>query len=125
MKKIQFMVVMIAAISMIAGIGVAGQKGVKEAGPSYDSNIIYAGGYQADMLLYKNSSKVSDWRLIPYFDRVYKVTCQEAQVSLSSIGTWKGHLTIKDGSCVSTAEPAEWATGNRLNYDRIRAGDGE
>jgi len=123
MKKILLTVVMIAAVSLITGTGIAGQKGVATAGASYNSAVVYAGEYSKDMLLCKNHSDDTTWRLIPYFDRLYKVTCQEALDSLNRTGTWQGHLNIKDGTCASVAEPAEWITGNRRNYDKLVAGD--
>ena len=51
------------------------------------------------------------------------VTCPEALESLGTTGYWKGHLE-RNGSCGSKAEPQDWVTGNRRNYN-IKAGINE
>ncbi len=117
MKKILFTFSTALAIClfMVVGTGIARQGGPR-AGSAYDPAVKYSGDYDPDLLFFRNSSKDANWRRIPPLDLLIKVTCSDALESLKREGMWKGHLKI-DGSCGSTAEPAEWALGNRLNYD--------
>ena len=115
MKKMLIVFLLIAVACLVAVKGNA-----QQAGASYNGAILYAGEYKADMLYCKDNPTDTEWRRIRHFDRLYKVTCQDALVSLKSNGTWQGHLNFKDGSCASVSEPAQWITGNRRNYDRLR-----
>ncbi len=117
MKKTLFAFTTILAIClfMVVGSGIAGQ-GAPRAGSAYDPAVKYSGAYTPDLLFFRNSPDDTNWRRIPLLDLLIKVTCTDALESLNREGKWKGHLKI-DGSCGSTAEPAEWALGNRLNYD--------
>jgi hypothetical protein len=125
MKKLLIVCVLIAVASLFAVPGIAQQGGVAVAGAPYNASTLYTGEFKADMLYCKDNPTDPEWRRIRHFDRLYKVTCQDALGSLKSSGTWQGHLNFKDGSCASVSEPAQWITGNRRNYDRLRNGDGE
>ncbi len=79
----------------------------------YRPEIDYKGGFEKNKL-YKKRCNTDYWRgnLKPAF--VQKVKCPEAADRLLR-GTWTGNLN-KDGSCGSPNEPAEWASGNYLNF---------
>ena len=81
----------------------------------YDPSVIYSGSYTPDLMYYKPRPR-SEWRmgLKGAFPGVVK--CPEARQSLENSGLWKGTILV-NGTCVSTDEPAYWATGNRLNFD--------
>ena len=117
MKKALFAFTTVSAICLflVVGTGIARQGG-QLAGSAYDPAVHYSGAYAPDLLFVRNSPNDTNWRRIPPLDLLTKVTCADALESLKREGKWKGHLKI-DGSCGSTAEPAEWALGNRLNYD--------
>ena len=84
----------------------------------YNPAITYPGEYKADLLFFKGAG--SDiWRRIPRFERLSSVTCPEALTYLKLGGRWKGNLDLKDGSCATPAEAADWAMGNWLNYDEL------
>jgi len=124
MKNILLVALTMTAFTLVALISVAGERDTANAGASFNASIVYDGAYQPDMILFKNSLKATEWRRIPRLHQLYKVTCQAAVDSLKTTGMWQGHLNSKDGSCAGVEEPAVWATGNRLNYDRLREGDG-
>lgn len=85
-------------------------------GKSYNPAITYPGEYKADLLFFKGAGS-NIWRRIPRFERLSSVTCSEALTYLKHGGRWKGNLDLKDGSCSTPEEPADWAMGNWLNYN--------
>lgn len=88
----------------------------KITGP-YNPAIQYPGEHPADVVLFKNP-KSEAWQLIPKVDRLLKVKCGAALNQLNREGRWQGRLR-PDGSCGSSAEPVDWITGNRLNYESL------
>jgi hypothetical protein len=89
--------------------------GAWAAADPYNPALKYSGKYTADLLYYQNPGN-------PIWNHGFKFTypkgvlCKDALKHFMSNGKWQGHLR-SDGSCGPTAEPAEWAVGNRLNYD--------
>ena len=85
-----------------------------ESGLVYNSRITYPGIYQPNAL-YRKSRPQSNWRSTSL--RVFpdSVQCTEARQSLTNTGLWHGTL-LPNGTCV-TGEAADWATGNRINFD--------
>jgi hypothetical protein len=88
----------------------------KITGP-YNPAIQYTGEHPTDVILYKNP-KSDMWQLVPKVDRLSRVKCSEALYQLNREGKWQGRLK-QDGSCGSFAEPVDWITGNRLNYEGL------
>ena len=84
------------------------------SGRLYKPQVPYQGVFETDRI-YKKRFTGDLWKSPKKPAKVFSVKCQEAAQSLSSIGTWTGNLN-QDGSCGPTAEPAQWATGNYLNY---------
>jgi hypothetical protein len=80
----------------------------------YNPAKIYRGSYGTNMLFYKIPTSLY-WRKVSN-DFTTFVTCSDARMHLKLDGTWKGHLN-KKGGCGPVAEPSDWITGNRLNYE--------
>lgn len=117
MKRMLF-ILAIVLLGLTAAIVMAEPGGQQRPGNRlaiYNPAIIYTGDYQPDVLLFKNPWTI-DWQRIPKLDHLRNVKCQDALNHLNLEGRWKGHLN-PDGSCGSQAEPADWAIGNRLNYE--------
>jgi hypothetical protein len=117
MKRMSFILALVL-LSLTAAIVTAESEGQQRPGNRlaiYNPAIIYTGDYQPDVLLFKNPWTIA-WQRIPKLDHLRYVTCQDALNHLNLEGRWKGHLN-PDGSCGSQAEPADWAIGNRLNYE--------
>lgn len=83
---------------------------------SYDPAVVYAGTYGANILYYHNPRNPNWYR--GFRKELNALTCLPAIAAFRSTGTWKGHLK-QDGSCGDTAEPVDWAVGNRLNFERV------
>jgi hypothetical protein len=81
----------------------------------YHPSVTYSGIYETGRL-YRRNPDYQNWagNLDP--SHLKQVVCPQARVSLIKTGEWKGQLN-KGGSCGPTAEPAEWALGNLLNYE--------
>jgi hypothetical protein len=82
---------------------------------TYDQKKVYPGSYDTNVTYYRPSKKTF-WRpgLNGFFPE--NVRCLKALNSLMQSGLWKGNL-INEGDCGPIDEPAEWAVGNRLNFD--------
>jgi len=98
------MVVPVAAVRAEPGYGKV----------TYDPMMMYPGDYESDVAYtrYPNSS----WRqgLNGVFSEA--IVCPEALKSLRQTGLWRGNFG-RGGTCGPPGEPAEWALGNRLNFD--------
>jgi hypothetical protein len=120
MKQALLISLMVLLFGMHAGTGIAEQKSTKgvviQAGAQYNPAVIYAGQYKSDVLFFKSQGE-GFWRRLARVDRLRRVTCPDAQAQLSKEGAWKGHLNLKNGSCATPDEPADWALGNRINFD--------
>ena len=119
MRQTVLILIIALVLGLYAGSTSAQQKGESgdiKGGGVYNADTRYPGAYENDALLFRNSLKDTIWRSIPNFSRLYKVTCVDALTHLKTEGKWQGHLK-PDGSCGSTAEPAIWVMGNRLNYE--------
>jgi hypothetical protein len=81
----------------------------------YNPKFTYPGDYNPDVLLFRITES-HGWQRVSGLDRLRRVACREALEQLQTEGRWQGHLN-PDGTCGSTAEPSEWITGNRLNYE--------
>ncbi|MBT1071481.1 hypothetical protein [Pelotalea chapellei] len=92
------------------------QAAVSVMGSGYNPRMIYSGPFQ-DQVLYYRYPGYTLWQR-GYSRELDSLACRPAVISFKTSGTWQGHLK-PDGSCGSPAEPAEWALGNRLNYDRV------
>ncbi len=80
----------------------------------YQTEISYPGNYDRDSLYMRRSEKKA------YMGHhrpasLNEVTCTQARKSLQQFGFWEGNLK-RDGSCGSSLEPAQWVTGNYLNF---------
>jgi hypothetical protein len=80
----------------------------------YNSSMTYAGIFDPSRL-YRRNPDYGYWTGSADPSHLKQVMCPQARVSLTKTGEWKGQLT-HGGSCGSTAEPADWALGNLLNY---------
>ena len=109
--------IMILLVGSFAALALAATKGAHVQGNigPYNPAVTYPGDYGADGLLVKNVGSQM-WFSIPQLGRIQNVTCPDAVDHLTSEGTWKGHLNL-DGSCGTFDEPAQWATGNWMNYN--------
>jgi hypothetical protein len=119
MRQVLFALISVLVFGLYVGIGSAQQssKGVvPKPGDLYNPVIVYAGDYEANELLFKNSQKDTVWRSVPKLNMLSRVTCSDAVAHLERDGRWQGYLK-SDGSCGPTSEPADWALGNRLNYE--------
>jgi hypothetical protein len=110
MKKILALFLMIAVSCVIAGAGLAQQRS-----QGYNPAIVYPGDFQPNILYVKNNG-AKGFRAFPGFDRLRYVTCSDALDHLNRDGKWQGHLQ-PDGACGTYDEPAEYAMGNRLNFN--------
>jgi hypothetical protein len=81
----------------------------------YNSAQTYPGQYKADAVYYRNP-KNPNWYQGLNGTYPKNVLCKDALNNFMSNGKWKGHFKA-DGSCGPTAEPSEFAVGNRINYD--------
>jgi hypothetical protein len=122
MKKMTIVLLTVLVSCVLAGMlyaqqGVSGST-AKKGVALYDPKEIYPGDYKADMLLFKNGPKDLYWRSIPNLERLRRASCFAALDALNREGRWQGHLNL-DGSCGNTSEPADWAVGNRLNYEEL------
>lgn len=120
MKKIAFVFsisVLVVMASLIVLTAFEQQNAMSAPAVSYDPAAVYTGDYQPDVLLCRNAG--SDiWQRIRRLDRIQNVTCPAAIDLIKSQGRWRGRLNL-DGSCGAAAEPADWALGNRLNYENL------
>ncbi|MCI0528513.1 MAG: hypothetical protein L0Y56_13825 [Nitrospira sp.] len=82
---------------------------------SYNPSATYPGIYKSDQL-YRRNPDSGGWAGSARPSHLKQVGCPKAKESLTETGSWKGQLN-KNGSCGTTAEPAEWAVGNLLNYE--------
>jgi hypothetical protein len=118
MKIIVFIIMLSTVCWMSGSVGLAAEPGNQKeqvvAGP-YNPAIKYSGDYSSDVILFKNL-KSTVWERLPRLGRLLQVTCQDASNALNREGKWQGRLK-QDGSCGSDAEPLDWITGNRLNYE--------
>ncbi len=87
---------------------------------SYKSSEVYEGQYLPSRLFYRDKNSPYWRRLKSFDDYRTKVICKSARTALDTNGTWEGHLN-PDGSCNSvTSEPAIFAIGNRINYEKLQ-----
>jgi hypothetical protein len=107
------MMVMYVAVTPTAAENAKHQESDK-VGLQYDSSTSYTGIFKSDQL-YRRNPDLGSWRGSKRLSHLKQVICPKAKETLSENGLWKGHLNT-DGSCGSSAEPAEWALGNFLNY---------
>ena len=91
----------------------AGSKAGKSGVDPYIPEMTYPGVFEKYRLYYRRSPAF--WKGTKRPAKIFSVKCQSALNSLSTTGTWTGNLN-SDGSCTPPVEPAEWATGNYLNY---------
>ena len=82
----------------------------------YNPATLYPGKFKSDMLYYRSRPK-GNWQRGMNGAFPASVHCVEAKQSLEKTGLWHGTLRL-DGSCVTTDEPSDWATGNRLNFNK-------
>jgi hypothetical protein len=92
-----------------------GAVGAPAAVGGYYPSSTYPGPYVPNMLYYRNSP-ASKWQR--GLKGLYSsgLSCPDALRNFGRTGRWWGHLKT-DGSCGTTAEPSEWALGNRLNFE--------
>jgi hypothetical protein len=81
----------------------------------YNPALAYEGKYKKDVVYYKNP-KNPNWYQGLNGEYPQNVLCRDALKHFSIEGMWMGHFN-NDGSCGPTAEPTQFAVGNRLNYD--------
>lgn len=96
----------------------AAQAAVTQIAPVYNPRAIYGGPFGPYEIYYRNPGSTF-WQL-GFSKQLYALTCRPALSSFQSSGTWQGHLN-SNGSCADPAEPADWALGNRLNFDGVPA----
>ena len=111
-------IVIFFASAWLGVVAVAASGQQTTAGKSYNPAITYPGQYKADLLFFKGAGS-DTWRYIPRFERLSSVTCADALLYLKQAGRWKGNLNLRDGSCDTPDEPADWAMGNWLNYSEL------
>jgi hypothetical protein len=103
----------VVAVQMMAASGIAGAE-QKMPSPGYHSERIYSGAYETQGLYVRWSEKKA--YMPPQLPAdLSNVTCPDALESLTLRGRWEGNL-LRNGSCGSTFEPAQWVIGNYLNY---------
>ena len=109
-NRLCFITLLVTTIALTAPL-----YGAWAGAAGYNPAMTYEGKYTKDVVYLRNRNN-PNW----YQGRrgVYpqNVLCRDALRSFSINGKWKGHFRA-DGSCGSTAEPTEFALGNRLNYD--------
>lgn len=117
MKKMRVFTVLAALmlLTLFNDVGVAADRtSGLFARYSYDPAFVYPGKYPSDKLYYHYPGN-PNWH-VGFSKNLSAVTCRAAYNSFARTGTWKGHLQ-QDGSCADPSEPADWAVGNRLNFD--------
>ncbi len=91
----------------------------KQRATSYVPDEIYEGRYLTTRLFYRSPDSPLWRRMVKFDDFRTIVTCKDALTAFETTGTWQGHLN-PNGSCSAvTAEPAIFAIGNRINYERL------
>ena len=75
----------------------------------------YPGKYTSDTVYYRSRNN-PNWYQGLNGTYPKNVLCKEALRHFATDGKWRGHFK-QDGSCGPTAEPSEFAVGNRINYD--------
>ena len=116
MVSFTIMILLVGSFASLALAATGGEDMQGSIGP-YNPAVTYPGDYRADGILVKNVGSVI-WFSIPQLGRMQNVTCPDAVDHLIKEGTWAGHLNL-DGSCGTFDEPAQWATGNWMNYNDI------
>jgi hypothetical protein len=103
---------LIAASPLFAATQSTGGAALSSA---YQPTLTYTGQYVPNMLYYRNSP-AGKWQrgLKGLYSK--GLSCSDALRNFGRTGRWWGHL-MPDGSCGPTAEPSEWALGNRLNFE--------
>jgi len=81
---------------------------------SYNSSVTYTGSYDNSGLYYRNPGNPK-WMVV-LKNGIEGLKCSDAVKQLKRSGRWMGHLN-SDNSCGPTAEPSEWALGNRINFE--------
>ncbi|RQW88636.1 MAG: hypothetical protein EHM79_05305 [Geobacter sp.] len=104
------MVVPVADAQVVPSLGKA----------TYDPSKVYSGDFVSDVA-YSRYPK-SAWRqgLNGTYSDV--IVCPEALRSLRQTGLWRGNFG-PGGTCGPLGEPAEWALGNRLNFEEQFSAD--
>lgn len=90
------------------------------ASDAYNPAQTYQGKYKANVLYLRNRNNPNWYQgLKDIYPK--RLQCKDALTYFMTKGKWKGNLHA-DGSCGPMAEPAEWAVGNRLNFESSGAG---
>ena len=113
--KQTLLALILITVALAAFSEAAEQKGSPPQVPPYNPAAVYRGDHKDDIILFRNTPD-SPWQRIPRLDRFRHISCPGALEGLKRTGRWLGHLNL-DGSCGPAAEPSEWITGNRLNYE--------
>ncbi|MRR53545.1 MAG: hypothetical protein EG822_03400 [Deltaproteobacteria bacterium] len=87
---------------------------------TYDPSMVYPGDYESDVA-YTRYPK-SSWRQGLNGTISEAIVCQDALKSLRQTGLWRGNFGL-GGTCGPLGEPAEWALGNRLNFNEQFSAD--
>lgn len=92
----------------------ASDEGRGSAHAQYESEMEYSGRYRVEGLYMRRSSTKA---FTGYQDpsRLSALHCLDARLALESKGRWKGNLNA-DGTCADPGDPAQWVTGNYLNF---------
>lgn len=112
---ISLMVMAVLCIASAAAVAAERNGSARDGVAAYNPKMTYPGAYNPDVLMYRNPG-AETWQRVIRLDHLRHVTCRDALEQLQKQGRWQGHLN-PNGSCGSTAEPADWIMGNRLNYE--------
>lgn len=111
MNRSFFMLLNVAVVILLSWPALAEVSVVRTP---YNPARIYTGINPANAIYYRNPGN-PQWRRA-FSRELSGLSCRPAVIGFASTGTWMGHLN-PDGTCADPAEPVEWATGNRLNYE--------
>ncbi len=109
--QVIFMVIGVLLVSLPA-VNAASE--VRQGSGGYQSEAVYAGQYRTDNL-YMRRSSLQAFTGYQSPTRLAAVSCREARAALESQGRWEGNLK-ESGACAGPGDPAEWGTGNYLNF---------
>lgn len=114
MKRFVFLVLCGMALQCLPTSPAAAEVSVVRS--PYQPGKTYAGPNPVNSVYYRNPGN-PQWRMA-FSRELSGLSCRPALAGFSTSGTWQGHLN-PDGTCADPAEPVEWATGNRLNYEGV------
>lgn len=105
----------LAAAAMVVPVAAAEVLPPLGKDTTYNPTKVYPGSFESDVAYYRYPK--TEWR--QGFNGTFSevIVCHDALKSFRQTGLWKGNFG-RGGTCGPPGEPAEWALGNRLNFEQ-------